>query len=1226
MQAQPYQFQSRATGNWNAIGSWNYWNGSAWVAATAATSFPTAANSTAITIQSAHTITQPGAGLQVDNLTIAGTLQLTAATTVADGTGTDVTINSTGTLTFGASGTLTLSISGQVINNGTINHTGTTFTINASGSIENNNTLIVASSKTINNSGTITNSGTISSGGTFGVLNFLAGSFYKHNFTSGAGSIPKAAWNATSTCEILASSGYNGPANLNQSFGHFTWNCSTQVGSRNFLAQLGASSPAVKGNLTIQNTNGNELILDSLTALTLLINGNFTISSGTVVATNGTGIITISCLGNFTLSSGAQFDLSRSSTNAYLNVAKDFIHSAGGIFCETGTSTNSRVMINGGTAALTQNIESPGFSSGSLLEFSIAQTGTTTTTCKIPTGKTFVVNPGTIFNLNSNGSNTAGIAEFTVDGTFQIKTFSWFFLSSPLAHVNGTWENYDNNTVDTKTDSLQLQFKAGSTYVHNADGGQVPSALWAASSTVEISSGLVSADSVGNGGQYFGNVLWNSSAQNSYCWFGVAAGSKPFNLQGDFSVSQTGSGWLRFPDANFTIGGDLIVQNNARLQIAYDEALFSPATRTITINGDVNISGASQFSVGSPNTLSVPETANKVRDYTLSLKGNFSHSSPASMETFILRSFNGTANDACYRLSLEFTGNNTQTIAMDTSYQNLVTYSGNGVANDAVDDDFRLYNLFRVSVAGTGTKLKALSDLKYSVLAVAATDTFDLSNATYTVLDCGYLLASGASSVPSTTFAANSVFEMGSSVLKDASGAGTITIPATAELRTKHAQGLSTTAGTGCIQITGTRTLSSANFTYNGDAAQVTGNGLPTSITGTLEIDNSTALLSGGVTCSQGISIASGGILKLTQGKLLTASTTFTMAAGSSVSPTGGQPTSFVDGAMRKLGNAAFVFPLGDDATWARLGISAPSVATDNFSAQYIRLNPSTAVGTALATGVDHISELEYWQITRVAGTSIPSVSLYWENGTSEHGITSASTTDLHVGQWMNSSGMKWVDKGASAVSGTAAGSGTVTNLTALTFTTGTAHPITFLAPNTVNPLPVELLSFDGVAASEGNLLHWVTATELNNDYFILEKSTDADHFYSIARLQGNGTTLSENTYEYTDAAPQKTINYYRLKQVDFNGDHTYSSVIAIDNSNIVTTMNIFPNPAVGPVQINLLGPARSLCIFNPQGQIILNEESPGSSLTFNPPASGIYLLRMISDTGVIRCERIIIQ
>lgn len=94
-------------------------------------------------------------------------------------------------------------------------------------------------------------------------------------------------------------------------------------------------------------------------------------------------------------------------------------------------------------------------------------------------------------------------------------------------------------------------------------------------------------------------------------------------------------------------------------------------------------------------------------------------------------------------------------------------------------------------------------------------------------------------------------------------------------------------------------------------------------------------------------------------------------------------------------------------------------------------------------------------------------------------------------------------------------------------------------------PLPVVLLNFDTDCKDGLVELKWSTASEINNDFFVIEKSTDAINFFPIATVQGSGNSNSFISYSYADQNPNFATTYYRLKQVDFDGNFEYFDIVA---------------------------------------------------------------------------------
>lgn len=96
-------------------------------------------------------------------------------------------------------------------------------------------------------------------------------------------------------------------------------------------------------------------------------------------------------------------------------------------------------------------------------------------------------------------------------------------------------------------------------------------------------------------------------------------------------------------------------------------------------------------------------------------------------------------------------------------------------------------------------------------------------------------------------------------------------------------------------------------------------------------------------------------------------------------------------------------------------------------------------------------------------------------------------------------------------------------------------------------PLPVEMLSFTADEEDDNVVLRWVTATETNNDYFIVERSADGVKFFPVATVDGHGTSSMLHEYSTVDREPLYGLAYYRLKQVDHNGTYSLSKIVAVE-------------------------------------------------------------------------------
>jgi hypothetical protein len=118
----------------------------------------------------------------------------------------------------------------------------------------------------------------------------------------------------------------------------------------------------------------------------------------------------------------------------------------------------------------------------------------------------------------------------------------------------------------------------------------------------------------------------------------------------------------------------------------------------------------------------------------------------------------------------------------------------------------------------------------------------------------------------------------------------------------------------------------------------------------------------------------------------------------------------------------------------------------------------------------------------------------------------------------------------------------------------------------TASPLPVKLTSFSAQAVSNTVMLRWTTASELNNDYFTLERSRDGYEFTELTKVKGAGTTPVTHHYSFTDNDPANGVSYYRLKQTDFDGKSEQFSPVAVKlnrTSGAISAIVVTPNPFI---------------------------------------------------------------
>ncbi len=181
--------------------------------------------------------------------------------------------------------------------------------------------------------------------------------------------------------------------------------------------------------------------------------------------------------------------------------------------------------------------------------------------------------------------------------------------------------------------------------------------------------------------------------------------------------------------------------------------------------------------------------------------------------------------------------------------------------------------------------------------------------------------------------------------------------------------------------------------------------------------------------------------------------------------------------------------------------------------------------------------------------------------------------------------------------------------------------------------LPITLLNFDGTLRNQEAILNWSTANEINNRGFEVQKSIDGQNFTSIGFMIGAGNSSNVNIYHFSDLKVVSGSNFYRLKQVDFDGKFIYSKIITI-TFNAKPSIQLFPNPAKNYVLINLKGIATGnyvIRLIDVDGKILsantyaISAGMQPVNIPLNNYSSGIYFVEVRDAlNNVIGKQRII--
>lgn len=184
---------------------------------------------------------------------------------------------------------------------------------------------------------------------------------------------------------------------------------------------------------------------------------------------------------------------------------------------------------------------------------------------------------------------------------------------------------------------------------------------------------------------------------------------------------------------------------------------------------------------------------------------------------------------------------------------------------------------------------------------------------------------------------------------------------------------------------------------------------------------------------------------------------------------------------------------------------------------------------------------------------------------------------------------------------------------------------------STMSPLPIKLLNFDATLQNEMVNLKWITQTEVNNEYFTVERSKDGKNFEAITKVQGAGTTSMEKIYAAIDKRPLKGVSYYRLKQTDYDGQSTLSQTVAVKN-NSRYNLNVYPNPSSDGsfmIGVESADPGTEISIINSSGSVVYSTTIFGNeqnkSITLENFAKGIYILS-IKNSSQEEHQRIVVQ
>ncbi len=952
--------------------------------------------------------------------------------------------------------------------------------------------------------------------------------------------------------------------------------------------------------------------------------------------------------------------------------AVTFTHNAAGINLTTtstvtinqpGSAATSSWNINAGTATVGTNLVYVGTSATNIAQTSVT-TGTLTVT-------------GTV---NFDAANTAAAGQL-LNVTTGVMNFTSLFTLGTVAGASGTLAvtgatgiinfnaspaftcDYTNAPVFTTVSGATLNFKGNLTC---ANGGALT--FNPGSNSIFVASGTVTPSTTALS---FGNIQINAA--------------KTVTAAGNFNVA---GNWINNGTA-FTPGLFAVTFNGAAAQ------QISGTTATTFYDMILNgLGGETLMTSATAHTLVFNALAGAVTfthnaaGINLTTTSTVTINQPGSAAT---SSWNINAGTATVGTNLVYVGTVAAHVAQTSVTTGTLTVTGTvnfDAANTAAAGQLlnvttgtlNFTSLFTLgTVAGASGTLAVTGATGIINFNAAPAFTCDYTNApVFTTVSGATLNFNGNLTC---AHAGSLTFNSGSNSIFTANA--TIT-PSTTTLTFGNIQinAAKTVVAAGNFNVSGNWTNKGTAFTagafgvtFNGNAAQTINGGTSTTFNN-LIIAN-TAVMPIGVT--QNIATQVSGVLTLNTGAYVLNTFTLTVQSSATTAITGGSATAYIISEDQVTGNmssalqwnvanlaapVSYIFPFGYSGSYIPFTFhitAAGSAATTVTLATYESGNgtnlpyPSMAGQTVISTTgsannlagcdpwVTNNSALQvnrYWEIT--VGGVLPTADLTFSYLGSENqtiascaggagGSLAAERYDKASDNWGNGT-CGTCDGGVypGAAPGVTAGVGTVMATGVSTFS-----PWTLVTA--ANPLPIELLRFSAVLNKEVQTdLSWTTATETNNDYFTIERTTDGSSYEFVGKVKGAGNSTQKLSYSMKDMKPLPGVSYYRLSQTDFNGKITSFKPMPIDN-NKVYTFNVFPNPSQGDeFFVTLSGEIANkeilVVVYNETGQmtyskVVLTGSSNNLLQAIDPSnklSPGVYLVVATSDNAIFR-QKIII-
>jgi hypothetical protein len=157
----------------------------------------------------------------------------------------------------------------------------------------------------------------------------------------------------------------------------------------------------------------------------------------------------------------------------------------------------------------------------------------------------------------------------------------------------------------------------------------------------------------------------------------------------------------------------------------------------------------------------------------------------------------------------------------------------------------------------------------------------------------------------------------------------------------------------------------------------------------------------------------------------------------------------------------------------------------------------------------------------------------------------------------------------------------------------------------------------------------WTTESESNSDFFAVQRSLDGMLWETVGFVDAAGNSNTSKTYVFTDEKPKEGINYYRLRQVDTDGNANFTNIIPVEY-NVISPLDAYPNPTTGLVLVKENGnEIKSILLTDITGrkwELPFSSGSTGVLVDVSSHAKGTYTLQSIDETGNLRSTLLILE